>query len=77
MDFASGSATCDNDAHAMRLLTVHKILIAMGAGLALLLAARGAFLYSSSHVNEGAATGVAGIVIAGILLTYLRSIWRR
>ena len=61
----------------MRLLTAHKILIAMGAGLALLLAARGAYLYSANHVSSDAATGVAGIVIAAVLLTYLRSIWRR
>ena len=61
----------------MRLLTVHKILIAAGAGLALLLAVRGAFIYSSSHASSDAATGGAGLVIAGILLTYLRSIWRR
>ena len=61
----------------MRLLTAHKILISAGAGLGLLLAARGAFNYSSTHVSTDLATGAAGLVIAGILLTYLRSIWRR
>ena len=61
----------------MRLLKLHKILISAAVGLALLLAARGIFNYSSSHVKSDGATGLAGLVIAAILLMYLRSIWRR
>jgi hypothetical protein len=61
----------------MRLLTLHKILISAGIGLALLLALRGAYLYTSSHLRSDAGTGLAGLVIAAILLTYLRSNWRR
>jgi len=61
----------------MRLLTAHKILISAAVLLALLLTARSAFNYSSSHVNSDAASAVAGLVIAAVLGAYLRTIWRR
>jgi len=61
----------------MRLLTLHKILIAGAALVAMLVAARAGFNYSSSHAKSEAASAAAGVVIAGALLTYLRSIWRR
>jgi hypothetical protein len=61
----------------MSLLKAHKILISAAVLLALLLAARAGFNYSSSHAKSDAATGVAGLVIAGVLLAYLRTIWRR
>jgi hypothetical protein len=61
----------------MRLLTAHKILISAAVVLALLLAARAAFNYSSSQVKSDAASAVAGLVMAGVLGAYLRTIWRR
>jgi hypothetical protein len=61
----------------MRLLTVHKVLISAAIVLALLLVARAAFNYSSSHSRSDAASGVAGLVLAGVFGAYLRSIWRR
>jgi hypothetical protein len=61
----------------MRLLTLHKILISAAVLLALLLTARAAFNYSSGQAKSDAASAVAGLVVAGVLGTYLRSIWRR
>jgi hypothetical protein len=62
---------------AMRLLTAHKILISAAVVLALLLAARAAFNYSSTQAKSDAASIAAGLVLAGVLGTYLRTIWRR
>ena len=61
----------------MRLLTAHKILISAAIVLALLLAARAAFNYSSSQAKSDGASIAAGLVIAGVLSVYLRTIWRR
>jgi len=61
----------------MRLLTAHKILISAAVILALLLAARAAFNYSSTQAKSDAASIGAGLVIAGVLSVYLRTIWRR
>jgi hypothetical protein len=61
----------------MRLLTAHKILISAALVLALLLAVRAAFNYSSRQVKSDAASAVAGLVAAGVLGAYLRTIWRR
>ena len=61
----------------MRLLTAHKILISAAVALALLLTARAAFNYSSSQAKSDVASGAAGLVIAGVLGAYLRSIWRK
>jgi hypothetical protein len=61
----------------MRLLTAHKILISSAIVLALLLAARAGFKYSSSQAKSDVASLLAGLVIAGVLAAYLRTIWRR
>jgi hypothetical protein len=61
----------------MRLLTAHKILISAAVALALLLAVRAAFNYSSTHAKSEVASAAAGVAIAGILGAYLRTIWRR
>ena len=61
----------------MSLLKAHKILISAAVILAFLLAARAGFNYSSSHAKSDAGSVVAGLVIAGVLLVYLRTIWRR
>ena len=61
----------------MRLLTAHKILISAAVALAVLLAIRAGFNYSSTHVKSEALSAVAGLVVAGALVTYLRTIWRR
>ncbi|HMJ52209.1 MAG TPA: hypothetical protein VK540_09040 [Polyangiaceae bacterium] len=61
----------------MRLLTAHKVLISVAVVMALLLTARAAFNYSSSHAKSDAASSVAGLVAAGVLGLYLRTIWRR
>jgi hypothetical protein len=61
----------------MRLLTAHKILISAAVVLALLVAARATFNYSSSQAKSDAASIAAGLVIAGVLGAYLRTIWRR
>ena len=61
----------------MRLLTAHKILISAAVVLALLLAVRAGFNYSSTQAKSEAASAVAGVVVAGVLAAYLRTIWRR
>jgi hypothetical protein len=61
----------------MRLLTAHKILISAAIVLALLLAVRAGFNYSSSQAKSEAASAAAGVAMAGILAAYLRAIWRR
>jgi hypothetical protein len=61
----------------MRLLTAHKILISAAVVLALLVAARAAFNYSSTQAKSDAVSIAAGLVIAGVLSSYLRTIWRR
>jgi hypothetical protein len=61
----------------MRLLTAHKILISAAIVLALLLAARAGFNYSSNPSKSDVASLLAGLVIAGVLGAYLRTIWRR
>jgi hypothetical protein len=61
----------------MRLLTAHKILISAAVVLALLLAARAGFNYSSSQAKSDVASLAAGLVLAGVFGAYLRTIWRR
>ena len=61
----------------MRLLTAHKILISAAVVLAVLLAIRAGFNYSSTQVKSEALSAVAGLVVAGALVAYLRTIWRR
>jgi hypothetical protein len=61
----------------MRLLTAHKILISAAVVLAVLLAVRAAFNYSSTHMKSEAISAGAGLVVAGVLAAYLRTIWRR
>jgi hypothetical protein len=61
----------------MRLLTAHKVLISAAVVLALLLAARAAFNYSSSQAQSDAVSVAAGLLTAGVLGAYLRTIWRR
>jgi hypothetical protein len=61
----------------MSLLTAHKIVISAAVVLALLLAARAGFNYSSGHAKSDAASVAASLAIAGALLVYLRTIWRR
>ena len=71
-----GGLACDTDA-PMRLITAHKILISAAVALAVLLAARAAFNYSSNHMKSEASSALAGLVMAGVLAAYLRTIWRR
>ncbi|HMI86127.1 MAG TPA: hypothetical protein VK550_18660 [Polyangiaceae bacterium] len=61
----------------MRLLTAHKVLISAAVVMALLLAARAAFNYSSTQAKSDVASVVAALMIAGVLGAYLRLIWRR
>jgi hypothetical protein len=61
----------------MRLLTAHKILISAAVVLAVLLAVRATFNYSSTQAKSEAVTAVAGLVVGGLLAAYLRTIWRR
>jgi hypothetical protein len=61
----------------MRLLTAHKILIGAALALALLLTARSAFSYASTHAHQDLAFAGASVVLAVLLAVYLRAIWHR
>jgi len=61
----------------MRLLTAHKILIGAALALALLLTARSAFSYASTHAPSDLAFAGASIVFAILLGVYLRALWHR
>jgi hypothetical protein len=61
----------------MRLLTAHKILIGASLALALLLTARSAFNYASSHANSDLGFAAAGVALAVALALYLRALWHR
>ena len=61
----------------MRLLTAHKILISAAVALAVLLAIRAAFNYSSTQAKSEAVSALSGLAVAGVLAAYLRTIWRR
>jgi hypothetical protein len=73
---SAGGLACDTDV-PMRLITAHKILISAALALAVLLAIRAGFNYSSNHMKSEASSAVAGLVMAGVLAAYLRTIWRR
>ena len=61
----------------MRLLTAHKILIGASMALALLLTARSASNYASTHANSELAFAAAGAALAVALGLYLRALWNR
>jgi hypothetical protein len=61
----------------MRLLTAHKILIGASLALALLLTARSASNYASTHANSELGFAAAGAALAVALGLYLRALWRR
>jgi hypothetical protein len=61
----------------MRLLTAHKILIGASLALALLLTARSASNYASTHANSELAFAIVGAILAVALAIYLRALWKR
>ena len=61
----------------MRRLTAHKILIGASLALALLLTARSASIYASTHANTDLAFVGAGFLLAVALGFYLRALWHR
>jgi hypothetical protein len=67
----------EDELEAMRLITAHKILIAASIVLALLLVARSASIYASTHVNSELYQAGVGLVLSAGLGLYLRALWRR
>jgi hypothetical protein len=61
----------------MRLLTAHKILIGASLALALLLTARAASIYASTHAHSELAFACVGAILALALAVYLRALWKR
>jgi hypothetical protein len=61
----------------MRLITAHKILIGASLALAVLLTARSASNYASTHANSELVFAGAGAILAVALGLYLRALWNR